>query len=158
VFVNVTPRGSGSAASPAKFMHYRQQSSVVEEVSAFNTGVVNLTGGAFPEQLRSAKVTLDFFRLFGAPIELGRGFTPEEDRPGGPPAAVIGRRLWTPRFTADPQVLGRTISLSGEPYAIVGVLGNFDFQEYGPTPQVWLPFKFPPNTSDQGHYFQAAGR
>src|SRR5262245_40765454 len=49
VFVNVTPRGSGRAASPAKFVHYRQQTSVVQDVSAFNTGVVNLTGGSFPE-------------------------------------------------------------------------------------------------------------
>src|SRR5580765_7615561 len=52
VFMNVTPRGSGQAASPAKFQHYRQQTGIVENVSAFNTGVVNFTGGAFPEQLR----------------------------------------------------------------------------------------------------------
>src|SRR3954466_4803241 len=55
-FMNVTPRGSGPAASPAKFAHYQQQTDVVQDVSAFNTGVVNYTGGTFPEQLRSGRV------------------------------------------------------------------------------------------------------
>src|SRR5262245_22640156 len=151
VFVNVTPRGSGPGASPAKFVHYRQQSAVVQDVAAFTPGVVNLTGGSFPEQLRSARVSIDFFRLFGAAIALGRGFSPEEDRPNGPPAVVISHRLWTTRFNSDPGVLNRTISLSDEPYTIVGVLGAFDFQDLGPTPQVWLPFKFDPNTADQAH-------
>src|SRR5919206_1106456 len=50
VFMNVTPRGSGPAASPAKFAHYQQQTDVVQDVSAMNTGVMNYTGGTFPEQ------------------------------------------------------------------------------------------------------------
>ncbi len=53
VFMNVSPNGTGPAASPAKFAHYRRQTDVVQDVSAFNTGVVNFTGGGFPEQLRS---------------------------------------------------------------------------------------------------------
>src|SRR5512143_547369 len=64
LFMNTSPQGSGPAASPAKFAHYRQQTAVVESVSAFRTGVVNLTGGSFPEQLRSGQVSADFFRLF----------------------------------------------------------------------------------------------
>src|SRR6187200_3068356 len=47
VFMNVSPRGSGPAASPANFAHYQQQGDVVENVSAFNTGVMNYTGGTF---------------------------------------------------------------------------------------------------------------
>src|ERR1044071_1811056 len=54
VFVNTSPRGSGgAAASPAQFAHYRQQTGIVPDVSAFKTGVMNYTGGNFPEQLRS---------------------------------------------------------------------------------------------------------
>src|SRR6184192_2674953 len=52
-FMNTSPQGSGPAASPAKFAHWRQQTSVAEQVSAFRSGVVNLTSGGFPEQLRS---------------------------------------------------------------------------------------------------------
>jgi putative ABC transport system permease protein len=159
VFMNTSPQGSGPAASPAKFMHYRQQTEVVKDVSAFNAGgIVNLTGSGFPEQLRAGRVTADFFRLFGAPVVVGRGFSAEEDAPNGPRVVVLSQSLWTSRFNSDPQITGRTVSLSGEPHTIVGVLGAFDFREFGPQPQVWLPYQFDPNTTDQGHYFQAAGR
>jgi putative ABC transport system permease protein len=158
MFQNVSPRGSGGGASPAKFAHYRQQTEIVHDVSAFNTGVMNYTGGTFPEQLRSGRVSADFFKLTGAPLRLGRGFTAEEDSPRGPRVTVIARRLWETRFNADPQIVGKSISLGSEPYTIVGVLDTFDFREFGPTPQVWVLFQFDPNTTDQGHYFQVMGR
>ena len=158
VFMNVSPRGSGPAASPAKFMHYRSQTDVVEQVSAFTTGAMNYTGGEFPEQLRSGRVSADFFKLVGAPVLLGRTFTADEDRPGAGKFAVIDRQLWQTRFSGDPGAIGKSISLGNEPYTIVGVLDTFDFREFGPTPQVWTLFQFDPNTSDQGHYFQVMGR
>ena len=159
VFVNTGPRGPGGpAASPAKFMHYKQQTQIVQDVAAFNTGVMNYTGGNFPEQLKSAKVSADFLKLVGAPFVLGRNFTADEDMPQGPQVAVISRSLWESRFNADPAIVGKSISLGNEPYTIVGVLNTFDFREYGPTPQVWTLFQFDPNTADQGHYFQVMAR
>ena len=158
VFMNVSPRGTGAAASPAKFAHYRQQDEVVQHVAAFNTGVMNFTRAGFPEQLRSGRVSADFFKLTYPPLVLGRTFLPEEDQPNGPRVTVISRRLWETRFSADPNIVGKSISLGGEPYTIVGVLSDFDFREFGPTPQVWVLFQFDPNTADQGHYFQALGR
>jgi predicted permease len=157
-FMSTSPRGSGTYASPAKFQHFREQDAVTEAVSAFNTGVVNFTGGTFPEQLRSGRVSREFFGLFGARAELGRTFSPEEDRPGGPRVAVLGPRLWADRFAGDPNVLGKAISLGGEPHTIVGVLGEFHFEDMGDQPQVWIPFQLDPNTTDQGHYFRVAGR
>jgi putative ABC transport system permease protein len=157
-FMNTSQQNSSPAASPAKFAHWRQQSSVVQDVTAFNTGVVNYTSGEFPEQLQSARVSADFFRLFAAAVEHGRAFAPEEDVPLGPRVVVISHGLWTSRFGADPGVIGKPISLSGEPFEIVGVLREFDFREFGPTPQVWIPFQLDPNSTDHGHYFQVAGR
>src|SRR6202171_4511110 len=72
LFLN-TP-GTGTGASPAKFQHWREQTSVVQDVAAFRTGVVNLTGGTVPEQLQSAQVSADYFRLFGATPIRGRHF------------------------------------------------------------------------------------
>ncbi|MCA1585583.1 MAG: ABC transporter permease [Acidobacteria bacterium] len=158
VFMSTSPQGSGAGASPAKFQHWREQTEVVENVSAYRTGVVNHTGGSFPEQLRSGQVSADFFTLFGAPVVLGRSFDAVEDAPSGPKVAVLSNGTWASRFSRDPQVIGQTISLSGEAYEIVGVLGDFDFAELGPAPQVWVPFQLDPNTTDQGHFFQAAGR
>jgi predicted permease len=159
VFINTSQNGPGGpAASPAKFQHYRQQTDVVQDVSAFNTGVVNYTGGSFPEQLRSGRVSADFFKLIGAPFVLGRSFTADEDQPQGPKVAIISRNLWETRFNADSGIVGKSISLGNEPYTIVGVLNTFDFRDYGPPPQVWTLFQFDPNTTDQGHYFQAMAR
>src|SRR5437763_3479084 len=157
--MNTSPQGSGPAASPAKFVHWRSQRDVVEDVSAFATNVINYTSGGFPEQLRAGVVSADFFRLFGAPIVGGRTFTREEDQPRGRKVAVLGYGLWARRFGSDPEIVGRSITLGAEPYTIVGILGpGFDVEAIGEAAEIWLPFQIDPNTTDQGHYFRAAGR
>ena len=159
LFMTTSPQGSGQGASPAKFQHWREQSSVVQDVAAFRTGVVNLTGSEFPEQLQSAQVSADYFRLFGATPIRGRTFTPQEDLPRGDKVVVLSHGFWTRRFAADPQIIGKAISLGGDPYVVVGILGpGFDFRDFGSPPDVWVPFQLDPNPTDQGHYFNAAGR
>jgi predicted permease len=159
IFENTTPRGPFTGASPAKFQHYRAQGDVVRDVSAYRFNAVNLTGGGFPEQVDAGSVSTDFFRLFGARVERGRTFTGDEDRPNGEKVVVLGHALWERRFGRDPQVVGRAIPLGGEPHTVVGILGaEFDVRDFGATPDLWIPFQIDPNTSDQGHYFQVAGR
>lgn len=159
ILMNTQPQGTNRAGSPAKFMHWREQTAVLQDVAAFATDVVNYTGGDLPEQLRSAQVSADYFSLFGAPIVLGRTFTPTEDLPGGERVVVISEDLWARRFDRDADVLGETLSLSGDPYIVIGVVGaSFDFESFGASPEVSTAFQFDPNTTDQGHYFQVAGR
>jgi putative ABC transport system permease protein len=159
MFMNASPRGSGGAASPTKFQHWREQTSVVQDVAAFRTGVANLTGSAFPEQVQSAQVSADFFRLFGAAPFRGRTFTAEEDLPHGDKVAVLSHGFWTRRFAADPDMIGKKISLGGDPYVVIGILApDFDFRDFGLPPDVWTPFQLDPHPTDQGHYFSAAGR
>jgi putative ABC transport system permease protein len=159
LFQNTAPQGSGgTAASPAKFQHYRQQDTIVQDVAAFRTGVVNYTGGDAPEQLKSGQVSADFFRLFGGTPILGRTFSAEDDRVSSGHLVLLSSKFWARRFNSDPQIVGRTISLSGDPHTVIGVLGDFDFEDFGPSPEVWTPFQLDPNSADQGHYFQAAGR
>jgi predicted permease len=157
--MSTSAEGSGTYASPVKFAHYRSQDQVTDAVSAFNTGIVNFTGAAFPEQLRSARVSHDFFRLFGVVPALGRTFSVEEDLPGGPRVAVISQALWETRFESDPAVVGKAISLGGEPHTIVGVLRAFPVEDLIEVrPQVFLPFQLDPQSRDRGHYFRVAGR
>ena len=154
-----TRGNAGGAGSPAKFQHIREQTDVVRDVSAYNTGVVNYTGGSFPEQLRSGRVSRDFFALFGTPVLMGRTFNENEDRPDGERAVVLSYQTWTRRFDSDRNVLGKTISLSGVPHVVIGVLDrSVDFQELFTNPDVWIPFQLNPNTTDQGHYFQVSAR
>jgi predicted permease len=158
MFLNTSPDGSSPAGSPAKFQHYRAQDAVVEHVAAFRLGVVNYTGGTFPEQLRMGQASAEFFTLVGARLIRGRGFTRAEDVPEGDRVAVVSRTLWETRFNGADDIIGRTVSLGGEPYTVVGVLGDLDLDDFGRTPHVWMPFQLPENTADQGHYFQVAGR
>jgi len=159
LLMNTSPQGSFPAASPAKFQHWRSQTAVLEDVAAYRAGVVNFTGGDVVEQFRSAQVSEAYFRCFGAPIARGRTFSAEEDAPKGPKVALISYGLWQRRFASDPQTIGRTISLSGDSYVVIGIVGpEFDVRQFGPAPDVWVPFQLDPNTTDQGHYFQVGGR
>ena len=159
IFQTKGTQGSFGGASPAKFAHWARQTDVVADVAAFGGGIVNWTGGQFPHQLRSERVSSAYFRLFGVPLILGRAFNATEDRPGAAPVVVISENLWRSRFGSDPGIAGKTINLGGDPHVITGVVSSrFDFQDFGPAPEVWVPFQLDPNTQDQGHYFQAAGR
>ncbi len=153
------PNGSSPIASPAKFQHWVQETSVLQDVSAFRTNVMNYTGGTFPQQVRAAQVTSAYFHLFGAPVIRGRTFSKEEDLPNGPKVALVSQGLWTRLFGKDPGIVGKTLSLSGDPYVVIGIIGSgFDFAEFGQPPEVWIPFQLNPNATDQGHYFLAAAR
>ena len=162
MFMNTSPQGTFPAASPAKFAHWRRQTEVVQDAAAFRTNTVNYTGGDRPEQLRAGQVSADYFRLLGAPTVRGRTFTEEEDRPGGSRVLVLSYGLWTRRFGRDPAVIGQSLSLNGEPYVVVGIIGPaFSVAEIevgGQPPELWTPFQLDPNSRDQGHYFAAAAR
>jgi putative ABC transport system permease protein len=160
VMLMVTSRqGSVSWASPARFALWRTQTSVIQDVSAFRTDLVNLTDGDKREQLRAGQVSTDYFSLFGAPILQGRTFSADEDRPNGDKVVVLSHGLWARRFGSDPHVIGRTISLGGGPYVVIGVIGpTFNVVEFGPQPELWTPFQLDPNSSDQENFFEVAAR
>jgi predicted permease len=161
-FMNTSPQGSGPSASPAKFAHWRTLTDVIELPSAFNNAFLNFTGGGAPEQFEGGRVSADFFQLFGASVIRGRTFTAEEDRPNGPRVVVLSYGLWVRRFGTDPSIVGRAITLGGESYTVVGILGQrfstADWTQLGGSPDLWIPFQLDPHSTDQGHYFRAAAR
>jgi putative ABC transport system permease protein len=159
-FLTTSPQGSGFGASPTKFNTWRRQTAAFQDVSAYRFSVVNLTEGE-PEQVATAHVSADFFRLFGAPVAAGRTFTAEEDLPNGGHVVVLSEGFWRRRFGGDPSIVSRKLSLNGEPHEVVGVLGPFDAEAIQTpigAPDLWLPFQIDPNSVMQGHFFVAAGR
>ncbi len=145
--------------SPAKFAHWNALDEIAEMTTAARPSFVNYTGGDLPEQIRSATVSVNYFRLYGARMIQGREFTAEEDRPNGPLAVVISHSFWERRFNSDPDILGESILLGGIPHIAVGVMDpDFYAPDLGPPPDVWIPFQLDPNSSDQGHYFRVTGR
>jgi predicted permease len=156
-FLNTSPQGEGPGASATKFHVWQEQTSVFQDVAAYDFGGkgLNLTG-TVPEQIQGVHVSEAYFRLFGADIIRGRTFTAREDQPHGGNVVVLSYGFWKRKFGSDPNIVGRTISLGGETYTILGVTGpDFDAD---PVADVWVPFQFPPNSSDQAHYFRVAGR
>ncbi|MGA2050280.1 MAG: ABC transporter permease [Terracidiphilus sp.] len=155
-FLNISPDGRGSAASVPKFHVWQQQTNVFQEVAAYDFAGpgFNITGDR-PEQVHGLHVTEGYFRLFGAPILLGRTFTPQEDAPNGGNVVILSYGLWQRKFGGNPSIVGKSISLGNEPYTILGVLGR-DFHS-DPEADLWVPFQFEPNSTNQGHYFLTAG-
>src|SRR3954471_4962365 len=157
-FLLTSPGDSGPGASVPKFAIWREQSNLFQDVSAydFSGPGLNITGGRYPEQVKGLHVSHDYFRLFGAPIEIGRTFTVEEDSPRGPRVVMLSDGFWRRRYGADPALVGKNIEIGGEPYQVVGIVGpTFHFD---PSPDLWLPFQFDLGTSSQAHFFMAAGR
>src|SRR5262245_30272665 len=152
--------GYNTSASPAEFVHWRAQSSVLEDVSAFIWTGMNYTGGDVVEFWNGHRVSANIFRTFRLPILYGRSFTPEEDLPNGPRVAVISQGLWKRRFASDPSVVGKSISLSGEPYVVVGIAADSPgvLEMQSALTDVYVPFGIDPNTTDVGHTFTVAAR
>jgi putative ABC transport system permease protein len=112
----ISPQGNSDATSIPKFNAWQDQTQVFDSVAAYDFAGpgINLTGGDRPEQLKGIRVSKDYFRVFGAPMALGRTFSADEDRPGGPAVAVISNGLWRSRYGSDPGIINRTIDLGGE--------------------------------------------
>jgi putative ABC transport system permease protein len=154
-----SPQGevASSGMSIPDFVLFQQQTSVFQDVAAYDWGGpgFNLTGDR-PEQVRGVHVTQGYFRLFGAPVILGRTFTAKEDSPNGGKVAVLSYGLWQRRFAGNPNIIGTTLSLGNEPYTVIGVLGKSFVSDADA--DILLPFQFDPNSTNQGHYFTAAAR
>ena len=105
-----------------EFVAWRNQSRTVSPIAAYMFSWFNLTGGGEPERVNSGIATASFFSLLGVRPAVGRLFLPEEDRPGGPPVAILSHSLWKRRFGGDPSVVGKGISLDDKVYTVVGVL------------------------------------
>ncbi len=116
--------GSNMQLSYPDYEYYRDHSRAFSAVTAFTgetAGVVWSRAGE-GEMLHAAMVAGNFFSTLGVQPSLGRGFVPEEDRPGtDAPVIVLSHALWTQRLGADPAILGKTLTLNGRAFTIVGV-------------------------------------
>jgi len=151
------PGGMGCAESIPKYVTAAKAQSM-DAIAAYDFAGpgLNLSGGSgLPQQIKGIHVSASYFRVFGATRALGRTFTEDEDRVGGPRVAVLSHALWTSHFGADPDILSRTIVLNGDPFTVVGVLGARFRSE--PPADVYIPLQADPNSTNQGHYLSVAG-
>lgn len=97
------------------------------------------------------------FPVLGINAIVGRTFLPDEDRPGAAPVVVLGEALWRSAFAGDPDVVGGTVTLDGQPYEVVGVVpATADMPEGA---ELWVPLPLDPESSDRvSHWLPAYGR
>lgn len=100
----------------------REKTNTLRTVAAFRTGTMVLTGGGTPQRLDVGEASAGLFPLLGVRMQLGRAFLPGEEGPDAARLTVISYELWTSQFGHDPEILGRSVTLDGEPFEVVGVL------------------------------------
>ena len=127
------------ALSPANFIDWEAQSDVFEAMAIYRGGRRTMTGQGEPDAVRIIRGSASFLPVFGASPILGRGFSRDEDREGGPRTAILSDHFWRTRFGSDPNVLGKTITLDRVPHTIVGVVAPPAIAE---ETQAWLPLQW----------------
>lgn len=108
--------------NPAEARAWKERCPSLTDVAHWQVDRANLTGEGEALRVGVGFVSANTFAVLGARPLLGRGFTREEDRFGGPEVTILGHALWQGRFGGDPGVLGRTLSLDGVPHEVVGVM------------------------------------
>jgi predicted permease len=116
------PRFSRVWVSYPNFRDWQRSSRSLQQMAAGMEQGVDLTAPGAPAHLNGEKISSGFFGTLGVQLALGREFSPQEDRSGGAPVALISNRLWRERFGASPQVLGKYVTLDGTDYTVVGVV------------------------------------
>jgi len=136
--------------SAGEFHDYRDRNRSFSQVAAYESAGFNLTGEGQPLRVNAAQVSASTFPLLGVSPELGRVFTPDEDRYGTDRVVVLSHALWQHQYSSDPNILGKTVKLDEKPFTIVGVMPAsfrfpFDGAPLSEMADLWIPDAFTPN-------------
>jgi|HubBroStandDraft_1064217.scaffolds.fasta_scaffold01133_13 putative ABC transport system permease protein len=147
------PGGGRNGISTLNFLDWKNQNTVFEHMAALNFGgSVTLTGSGQPEELQGVRVSASYFDIFGVRPVLGRTFAPDEDQLGKSQVVILSHRLWENRFGADPSIVGRTLTLSGKPSTVIGVMpANSPFDRT--FAQLWTPLAFEPHDMTRDYHW-----
>ena len=148
------------SVSEPEFVDYKRDVKAIRYLAAYLTYTATLAStDAEPERLRGVAVSEDFFSVLRSRLWLGRPFTAEENRRGGPFAVVLSHSLWTRRFGSDSGIIGRGIMFNERNRTVVGVLApGASFP--GPDIAVLTPMRLNYDTlwTRNNHYLQLIGR
>lgn len=142
----------------------RDRQDVFSDFSVSTFGGHTVTGLGDPEQVFGLMVSRNFFSLLGVEPVLGRSFSAEEEKPGGPPVVILSDGFWRSHFGGQRDVLGKTVTLDGQPHTIVGVLppraSSFPLAQmelFTPRP-FEAPFLTRKQIDDGGYFFNVIAR
>ncbi|MFP5264398.1 MAG: ABC transporter permease [Blastocatellia bacterium] len=150
---------TGAPASVPNFIDWQNQNTVFEHVAAFDGSSFILTGGAEPERIPGTRVSASLFPLLRVNPLLGRAFTPDDDKAGAKPVAIVSYNFWKQRLGGDTDLEGKTLVLEGKIHSVVGVMPR-GFQFYNLESELWTPFAFSSDdlSSRGAHYISVIAR
>ncbi|HEX5214788.1 MAG TPA: ABC transporter permease [Vicinamibacterales bacterium] len=133
---------SDTGVAAVELFDYQSRTDLFSGVAGLYPINANVTGGAEPERVETMLATWNYFSILGVQAQIGRVFGPDDDGPGIPELAVVSDAYWRRRLDADPNVLGRTLVVDGDPFVLIGVMPP-DFRHPGSTVQtevdLWSP-------------------
>jgi len=153
--------------NPFDFLDFRARNHSFSSIAAFTRGDVQLSGDGEPERLNGFGITSGYFRVLGLQPQLGREFDFQAEIPGNGLQVILSDRLWRSRFGADPNIIGRKVTMNMQPFTVIGVMpagtehpGNeYHAVAYGESVDVWWPFSFAGNPNQRGsHFIEGIGR
>ena len=158
VYMHFSPQNSDRGTMcMADFLDWRAQNHAFEEPQIYAARSMNLTGIDRPEQFPGAIVSAGFFTTLGVrPIE-GREFLPGDDSATASPMAVLGESIWRAKFSSDPGIVGRGITLNGSVYTVIGVMpATFHYPQT--TSQIWTNLKVAPPPRRGPYFYRGVAR
>ena len=139
---------------------WKSHSRTLSQIAGYMSFQANFTGGGEAERVTGGYATMSLFPLLGVQPAIGRTFLPEEDRPGGPPVAILSRAFWKRRFGGDPAVIGKALTLDANTYTVVGVLpATFLIPDRHESDyDLWVPFAISETGKAKAIMLQVIGR
>ena len=163
----VWPKWNDFPMSPADFLDFRARNQVFSKIALYFRQDLDLTIGDKPENLKAMAVSSGFFETLGfAPI-LGRTFQSGDELEGAGKSVILSYGFWQRRMGGDPNIIGRTLTLSGAPYQVLGVMpsgilhvgGDYHSLPHGENVELWWPMPLRPGKMPRGaHYLNAIAR
>ena len=130
--------------TPVDFIDMRDGNHTFSAMAAYGGWAPDITGSGDPESLNGLSVSGNYFSMLGTSPAAGRLFSPADDDAAVAPVVVLSHALWARRFGSDPSVIGRTLTLSGNPWTVVGVLpADFRAPVQSFTPDIFRPTRRP---------------
>ena len=158
-------RGDGGQRSDITFGTYREvaeRSRSFEAIAAMKSWQPAMTGSAEPERLDGQRVSAGYFQVLGVRPAIGQDFDASDDRPHGSNVAILSDGLWRSRFGADRTIVGRPITLDGDPYTVIGVMPRTFENVLAPTAELWSLLQYdrtlPAQGREWGHHLRMVSR
>ncbi len=144
------------SVAPATFLDWRQQNTVFERIGAMNSTGATLVGATGAERIAGGLVSWDMFDLLQVTPALGRTFRADEDVPGKDTVVILSHGMWQRRFAGDRGILGQTLTLSGTPVTVIGVMpAGLVFMSEA---EFWRPLALSANPTRGGHFLGVIAR